>query len=139
MVRSIVLAFGKPSGAPPPGSGSAFRELAGDFSLADQTLRSQDITFASRDFDMTGSAVVRLPSGGVDMQADVVLSRELTAQAGTDLRRYAQENGRVIVPATISGTMAEPRVSINLGAAINRALQNEVKRKLKGWLDRIIK
>ena len=139
MVRAVVLAFGKPSGAPPEGSGSRFTRLEGTFTLADQTLRSQDVSFASRDFDMTGTVVLRLPSGAIDMRANVVLSRELTAQAGTDLRRYAQEDGRVILPATIRGTLAQPTVSLDVAAAVNRALQNEIKRKVKGWLDRLIK
>jgi len=139
MVRAIVLAFGKPSGAPASGSGSRFTKLEGNFALADRTLRVPDISFASRDFDMAGNAVVRLPAGGLDVHANVMLSPELTAQAGTDLRRYAQEDGRVIVPATITGTLAEPGVSLDVAAAINRALQNEMKRRVKGFLDRIIK
>jgi hypothetical protein len=139
MVRAIVLAFGKPSGAPPPGSGSAFSRLGGTFSLADQVLRSEDVVFESRDFDMAGRVTIRLPSGAVEMHANVVLSRELTEQAGTDLRRYAQEDGRVVVPAIITGTIASPSVSIDIAAAVSRALQNEVKRKLKGLFDRIIR
>jgi uncharacterized protein involved in outer membrane biogenesis len=139
MVRSVVLAFGKPSGAPAPGTGSRFTRIESAFTLADQTLRSSDIAFASRDFDMSGSGSVRLPAGALDVHADVVLSRELTAQAGTDLRRYAQEDGRIVVPATITGTLASPRVSLDVAAAANRALQNEVKRKVKGLLDRIIR
>jgi AsmA-like C-terminal region len=139
MVRAIVLAFGKPSGAPAAGSGSRFTNLEGDFALADQALRAPNISFASRDFDMEGTAVVRLPAGAVDVRANVRLSRELTAQAGTDLRRYAEEDGRVVVPATITGTLANPGVAVDVAAAVNRALQNEVKRKLKGFLDRIIR
>jgi AsmA-like C-terminal region len=139
MVRPIVLAFGKPSGGPPAGSGSSFTELAGNFALTDQTLRVPDITFASRDFDMTGNAIVRFPAGALDVHANVMLSRELTAQAGTDLRRYAQEDGRVVVPATITGTVAAPSVFIDVAAAVNRALQNEAKRKIKGFLDKIIR
>jgi uncharacterized protein involved in outer membrane biogenesis len=139
MVRSVVLAFGKPSGAPAPGTGSRFTRIESAFTLADQTLRSSDIAFASRDFDMSGSGSVRLPAGALDVHADVVLSRELTAQAGTDLRRYAQEDGRIVVPATITGTVASPGVSLDVAAAANRALQNEVKRKVKGLLDRIIR
>lgn len=139
MVRSIVLAFGRPSGVPAPGSGSAFTRLAGTFTLDDQTLRSSDLTFASRDFDMAGNTVVTLPSGALTMRADVVLSRELTAQAGTDLRRYAQEDGRVVVPAVITGTLAKPTITIDMGAALNRALQNEIQRRLKGFFNRIIK
>ena len=139
MVRSIVLAFGRPSGVPPAGSGSAFTRLAGTFTLDDQTLRSNDVTFASRDFDMAGTVTVTMPSGTVTMRADVVLSRELTAQAGTDLRRYAQEDGRVVVPAVITGTIANPTITIDMGAALSRAVQNELKRKLGGLFKRIIK
>ena len=139
MVRAIVLAFGKPSSDAPAGGGSRFTRIDSGFVLDDQTLRSQDITFASPDFDMSGSGSVRLPAGAVDMQADVVLSRDLTAQAGVDLRRYAQENGRIVVPATITGTLSAPSVRVNVAAAGARALENEVKRRIKGLLDRMIK
>jgi hypothetical protein len=139
MVRSLVLAFGKPSGAPPAGTGSRFTRIDASFALGDQILTSRDMVFASRDFDMTGGGSVRLPSGALDMRADVVLSRELTSQAGTDFRRYAQEDGRIVVPATITGTVEHPGVSLDVTAAASRALQNEVKRKAKGFLDRIFK
>jgi hypothetical protein len=139
MVRSIVLAFGKPSGVPPAGSGSAFTRMGGAFTLDDQTLRSTGFTFASRDFDMAGEVAIGLPAGTIDMRADVVLSRELAAQAGTDLRRVAQEDGRVVVPARITGTIASPRVTIDPAAALSRAVQNEIRRKLQGLIKRIIR
>jgi hypothetical protein len=139
MVRSVVLAFGRPSGLAAAGAGSAFRRIAGSFSLADQTLRSDDVTFESVDFDMSGRTVVQLPGGAIEMHADVILSRELTAQAGTDLRRYAQEDGQIVVPAVITGTVAAPRVTLDVAAAANRALRNEVKERVRGLLDRIIR
>jgi uncharacterized protein involved in outer membrane biogenesis len=140
MVRSIVLAFGRPAAdVPATDRGSRFTRIDSTFTIADQTMRSQNITFASPDFDMTGGGSVRLPSGAVDMAGNVVLSRELTAQAGVDLRRYAQENGRIVVPATITGTLSDPSVRISVAAAAGRALENEVKRRFKGLLDRIIK
>ena len=135
MVRTIVLAFGKPSGAPPPGSGSAFTNLGGDFAIDDGVLRSENLTFASRDFDMRGRASLRVATGALDALTDVVLSKELTAQAGTDLRRYAQSDGRIIVPAHITGTISEPSVSLDLAAATRRALENELKRRAKSLLD----
>ncbi len=131
MVRTVVLAFGKPNGAPAPGSGSAFTRITGTFALKDQVLRSEDIRFESRDFDMAGTLTVRLPAGALDMRANVVLSRDLTAQAGTDLRRYAQEDGRIVLPATVEGTLASPKVSVDVASILNRALQNEIQRRLK--------
>lgn len=139
LVRTIVLAFGKPSGIPPAGSGSAFSHLGGTFTLAGQVLRSDDFTLTSRDFDLAGRVTLGVPSGVVNLHANVVLSRELTEQAGTDLRRYAQEDGRVVVPVTITGTVAAPSVGVDVAGVLNRAIQNELKRRVKGLFDRIIK
>ena len=139
MVRTIVLGFGKPSSAPAEGTGSRFTRINSTFSLANQTLRSDDIAFASPDFDLTAEGSVQLPAGALDMRANVVLSPQLTAQAGADLRRYAQENGRVVAPATVTGTVEKPRIRLDLASAARRALGNELKRKVKGLLDRFLK
>ena len=63
MVRAIVLAFGKPSGAPPPGSGSAFKRLGGDFAIQNGTVRTNNLAFTSRDFDMAGRASLVVQTG----------------------------------------------------------------------------
>ncbi len=139
MVRRVVLAFGNPSGAGPGGTGTAFETLGGTFALANGGLTSDNLSLASRDVDMQGRGTFRLDSGQVDARADVILSPELTAQSGTDLRRYAQENGRVIVPATVTGRLDDPRVSIDAGAATRRALGNELKRRASSLFDRLFK
>jgi hypothetical protein len=139
MVRTIVLAFGKPTGAPAEGSGSAFSRLGGDFALQNGLLRTDNLTFQSRDFDMNGRATLTVPGGAVSATVDVILSQELTAQAGTDLRRYAQEDGRVIVPARISGTIGDPQVTPDITAAAARALQNEMKRRAKSLFEGLFK
>jgi uncharacterized protein involved in outer membrane biogenesis len=139
MVRPIVLAFGKPSGAPPPGSGSSFSRLGGTFALAGGVLTSEDLAMDARDFDLAGKGSLRLQSGAVSARTDVVLSEELTAQAGTDLRRYAAEGKRVVVPATIAGTLQQPTVSLDIAAATRRALGNELQRRAKSFLDGLFK
>ena len=139
MVRTIVLAFGKPSGAPPEGSGSAFSRVSGTFALANDALTSDNLSLASRDFDMHGRGTLRLDSGAVDARTNVALSEELTAQAGTDLRRFAQEDGRVVVPASVGGTLANPRVSVDVAAAMQRALGNELQRRAKSFLGGLFK
>lgn len=139
MVRTIVLAFGKPSGAPPEGSGSAFSRLGGRFSLARGVLSSDDIAMASRDFDMAGRGTLQLATGAVSARANVVLSEDLTRQAGTDLRRYAQEDGRVVVPAEIGGTLQRPAVSLDLASATKRALENELRRRTRSLIDDLLR
>jgi uncharacterized protein involved in outer membrane biogenesis len=139
MVRTIVLAFGKPSGAPAQGSGSAFSRLASTFTLANGILTTDKLTLASRDFDMETAGTLRPASGEVNAAGTVVLSGELTAQAGTDLRRYAEDNGRVTVPVTIRGPIAKPTVFPDIAAATRRALGNELKRRATSMFDGLFK
>ena len=139
LVRPLVLAFGKPSGEKPGGSGSSFSSLGGNFTLAAATLASENLALEARDFTARGSAALNVESGAVDSRLDVILSQELTAQAGTDLRRYAEQNGRVIVPATIGGTLTHPTVSVDVAAAGTRAIQNELKRKAGSLLNGLFK
>jgi uncharacterized protein involved in outer membrane biogenesis len=139
LVRTIVLAFGKPSGVPPEGSGTAFDRMAGTFALSAGTLRSENLRLSARDFDASGRGTLAIESGAVDARADVILSPELTAQAGTDLRRYAQEDGRVVVPATVGGTLTKPTIFIDVAAAMRRAFTNELKRRATDFLGGLFK
>jgi len=134
-VRTVVLEFGKPSGAPPEGSGSRFSRLGGTFALANRTLTSNDLFLTSRDFDVKGRSRFQLTTGALDARGDVVLSKELTAQSGTDLRRYAQQDGRVIVPTIVGGTITQPQVTVDVAAAATRAFQNELQRRTKTLID----
>ena len=139
LIRTVVLAFGKPSGVAPEGSGTAFEQMAGHFALSRGTLRSEDLRLRARDFDAVGRGNLVLDSGAVEARADVVLSRELTEQAGTDLRRYAQQDGRVVVPATVGGTLTNPNVFIDVAAATRRALGNELKRRAADFIGGLFK
>ena len=139
LVRTVVLAFGKPSGVPPEGSGSAFSRLGGTFALANRTVTSNDLSLTSRDFDVTGRSTLQLSTGALDARGDVVLSKELTAQSGTDLRRYAQQDGRVIVPAIVGGTITQPQVTVDVASAATRAFQNELQRRTKTLIDGLFK
>jgi uncharacterized protein involved in outer membrane biogenesis len=139
IVRPVVLAFGKPSGDAPSGSGSSFSSLTATFALAAATLTTDNLTLQARDFTARGGGVLHLETGAVDSHLNLMLSQELTAQAGTDLRRYASENGRVVVPATIGGTMTHPTVFIDPAAAAKRAAEDELKRKAGSLLNGLIK
>lgn len=139
LVRRVVLAFGKPSGAPPEGSGSAFSTLGGPLTLANGVLSSDKLALDSRDVDVAARGELRLPSGVVEAKGDVLLSKELTAQAGTDLRRYAGENGRVVVPVTVSGELSSPTVFVDVAAAAKRAIDNELKRRTGDLLKGLFK
>ena len=139
VVRPVILAFGKPAGAAPSGSGSSFSSLSGNFTLADATLTTQNLTLEARDFTARGTGSLNVASGAVVSHLDLVLSQELTAQAGTDLRRYAEQNGHVVMPATVGGTITHPTVFVDVAAAGKRAVENEMKRKAGSLLNGLLK
>ena len=65
-----------------------------------------------------------------------MLSEALSSQAGTDLLRYTREGNRVVLPATLGGTLEGPRLSIDAAAALRRGIQNEIGERLKGLFGR---
>jgi hypothetical protein len=139
LVREVVLAFGRPASDAPQSPGERFSRIVSTFNMAGGVLATDDLAFASPDFDMRARGTVSATTGAVNFKADVVLSPELSRQAGRDLVRYAHEGDRVILPATLSGTVASPRVFIDMEQALGRALKNELERRGRSLLDRLLK
>ena len=135
LVRTVVVFFGKPADDAPSPS-DAFETLDLRFSLQNQTFRADALALHSRDVDLVGSGTLATASKALDGRFDISLSEALSAQAGNDLRRYTREGNRVVLPATLGGTLGNPRVNIDSAAALKRGLRNEVEGRLKGLLDR---
>jgi uncharacterized protein involved in outer membrane biogenesis len=139
LVRTIVLAFGKPA-SDSSGGGDRFTSIAATMQLANSVVRFATLNFASPDVDVDGSGTLNLSAGAIDVAGRARLSEALTAQAGRDLVRYTADANRVTVPVTVTGPMTSPRVRVDAGAVLRRAAENEVKSQLKkqteGLLDR---
>jgi hypothetical protein len=136
IVRGVVLAFGKPSGEVPGGAGEAFTRLAASLVVDGQALATNDLTLTSRDLDLTGKGTLSLASQAVDLHTDVMLSRELSAQAGRDLYRAAREGDRIVLPVRITGTVARPTVFVDVASALKRALRNRFEDEVKSLFER---
>lgn len=135
LIRTVVLFFGRP--APDAATATdAFERMDLRFTLADQAFTAQAFALQSSDADIVGSGTLSVGSKAVDGQLDLSLSEALSAQAGTDLRRYTREGNRIVLPAQVGGTLGEPRLRIDAAAAVKRGLRNEVQRRLDGLLDR---
>jgi uncharacterized protein involved in outer membrane biogenesis len=131
LVRTVVLFFGRP--APDTAAASdQFERIDATFSLARQVFRADMFSMHSRDADITGTATLALETGALDGTVDLMLSEELSAQAGTDLARFTREQNRVVLPARLGGTLQQPRITINAVAALRRGIQNEIGERLKG-------
>ena len=135
LVRTVVVFFGKPAADAPPPSDD-FDTLDLQFALQEQVFRADALALHSRDVDLAGSGTLATATQALDGRFDISLSEALSAQAGNDLRRYTREGNRVVLPATVRGTLEAPRVTIDTAAALKRGLRNEVEGRLKGLLDR---
>jgi hypothetical protein len=134
LVRTVILFFGRP--APDAGeSTDRFDRLDARFSVANRVVTAEALSLTSPDADMAGSGTLNLDTDALEGRVDVTLSEALSRQAGTDLYRYTREGNRVVLPAAVGGTLMNPRLTIDVGAAAKRGLRNEVERRLKGILD----
>ena len=134
LVRTVVLFFGRPA----PDSGEStdrFDQVDADFLLSNRVVRAHTFSLRSTDADMAGSGTLNLDTDALEGRVNVTLSEGLSKQAGTDLFRYTREGNRVVLPAAIGGTLAMPRLTIDVAAAAKRGLKNEVERRIKGVLD----
>jgi uncharacterized protein involved in outer membrane biogenesis len=135
LVRTVVLFFGRP--APDAGASSdKFDRLDATFSVANQVVRAEALSLHSQDADLVGNGTLSLDSKALSGRVDMSLSEALTKQAGTDLARYTREGNRIVLPATIGGTLDRPRIAIDAAAAVQRGLKNEIQRRLGGLLDK---
>ena len=136
VVRTVVLFFGRPAADAPPAGGERFDSINATVALADRSLRSDDLTLSSPDFDVFARGTFALPTRALDAGADLVLSERLSAQAGRDLYRFTRAGTRIVLPAVIDGTLAQPRVRIDAGAVVRRGLRNEIERRLQDLFER---
>jgi uncharacterized protein involved in outer membrane biogenesis len=137
VVRTVVLFFGRPASDAPPATGERYESISATFALADRSVRSDDLTLRSPDFDVFARGGLALRTKAIDARAELVLSEALSAQAGRDLYRYTRSGNRIVLPAVIAGTLAQPRVRIDAGAAVRRGLRNEVERRLQDLFERV--
>ena len=135
LVRTVVLFFGRP--APNAAAATdAFSRMDLKFSLARQTFNAEAFSLHSSDADISGTGTLAVPTKALKGRINLMLSEALSAQAGTDLLRYTRDRNRVVLPATLGGTLEGPRLSIDAAAALRRGIQNELGERLKGLFGR---
>lgn len=137
IVRAVIRFLDPQARELPQARGERFERLTATVSLANQIARSEDISMIAGEFDVAARGTLSLPGHVLDLRAELLLSPELSARAGRDLYRYTREGDRIVLPATITGTIEQPRVRIDAEAAVKRGLRNEVERRLKSLFDRL--
>jgi uncharacterized protein involved in outer membrane biogenesis len=135
LVKTIVVATSMRADAKMPAVGGstdeAFSQLGATLAIANGTARTNDLRFQSPDVMLSAAGSLKLDGSAIDLRGDVQLSDALSKQAGRDLVRYTQEQGRVTLPATVTGSAQSPAVRVDMGNLFKRALQNKANEELQ--------
>jgi uncharacterized protein involved in outer membrane biogenesis len=146
LVRTVVLASSGRTGGQPMKSDAPtdepFERLGATLTIANGSAFTEDLRFESEDLLLTAAGVIRLDGSAINLRGDVQLSDELSQQAGRDLVRYTQNQGRVTLPATITGSADKLVVRIDVASVAKRAIANraseEIRKGVKKGLDRLL-
>jgi uncharacterized protein involved in outer membrane biogenesis len=134
LIQAVVLATSMRAAAFSRGGGSRdepFARLGGTMTIANGEGRTDNLQFESKDLTLHASGFVRLDGSVVDLKGRAQLAQALSEQAGTDLVRYTQEQGRVTLPITIGGSAQNPKVRIDLADLAKRAVRNRATEETK--------
>ena len=146
LVRTVVVATSGRSDAPSPSASASsdepFARLGATLTVADGSASTQDLRFESNDLLVAAAGALRLDGSAINLAGQVQLSDKLSQQAGRDLVRYAQEQGRVTLPVTIAGSADNLQVRIDMASVARRAITNrandEVQKGIKKGLGRLL-
>lgn len=147
LVRTVVLATSGRGGyatsaasALAPGTDRAgaerFSRLGATLSLASGVITTKDFALAATDVDLNAAGTIALEQMTARLEGSVRLSEALSKQGGTDLYRYAQQDGRVTLPATVTGPIGNLAVRLDVGAAATRAIRNRAAEETRKAIER---
>lgn len=129
LIQSVVVATsGRADAASPKANGSRdepFSRLGATLNISGGSGSTQDLKFESKDIMLSAAGGLKLDGSALNFQGQVQLSDELSKQAGRDLVRYTQDQGRVTIPATITGSADQPHVAIDVTSMAKRAMTNK--------------
>jgi uncharacterized protein involved in outer membrane biogenesis len=134
LVRTVVVATSMRSdgsGGPGGSRDEPFSRLGATLKIADGALTTDDLRLESENLVMDAAGHVQLTTSTVNLKGKVQLSDALSQQAGRDLVRYTQEGGRATLPATVTGPIAAPHVSIDVADLTKRAIRNAVNDQIE--------
>jgi AsmA protein len=144
LVRTVIVATSGRADAGKSGSGSEkFSKLGATFNIGSGVARTDDMRFESPDVLLAAVGTVRLDGQNVQLSGPLQLSEELSKQAGRDLVRYTQQDGKVTVPVTVDGPVDNLHVGVGLTDLAKRAVTQkateEIKKGVLSGLKKIIK
>jgi hypothetical protein len=118
--EAIAAAQGQPTDEP-------FSELGATLAIANGTASTQDLHFVSRDVRLDAGGALRLDGSALDLKGAVQMSEELSKQANATVARLTSQDGRITLPATVTGVAGKYSIQIDTTGMAKRAVVNEAK------------
>jgi uncharacterized protein involved in outer membrane biogenesis len=140
LVRAVVIATAmRAETGTPSDMGSAdepFSDLGATLTVENGVARTGDLRFESEDLSVTAQGAIGLDGNPITLTGRMQLSEQLTKEGGTDLARYTQEQGRVTLPVTISGSADNLSVRVDVGEMMQRAIRNRATEEAQKAIER---
>jgi AsmA protein len=138
LVRAVVVATSMRAGSN-RGLGGArpnepFSRLGATLAIAKGVARTSDLQFTSPDVLLSAGGTLKLDGSAVDLSGRLQLSQALSKQAGRDLYRYTQQNGRVTLPVSLTGPLDDLQTHVDLSGAVQRAITNKAGEAIRKGL-----
>ncbi len=108
------------------GGQTEFQSIGGSLAARSGVIELPDLALVAGDYGLSGRGRLDLPAGAVDYRLQMRLGESLRAR----LPRQLVEATGGDIPLSITGPMAQPVVSIDLGNLVERALRQQIEQRL---------
>jgi len=106
-----------------------FSELGATLSIFSGTASTPDLHFVAPDLRLDAGGALRLDGSALNLKGVIQLSEDLSRQANSTLVRATGQDGRIQLPATVTGVAGKYSIEIDTAAVAKRALMNEAARQ----------
>ncbi len=112
----------------------AFRRIGATVSLANGRASTENMRFEAEDLTLQANGSAQLDGSAMNLKGRLELSEALSSQVNSKMLRLSQDKGRVVLPATITGSLAAPVVKVDVGDVAKRALKNTATEAAPGLI-----
>ncbi|MEQ1870344.1 MAG: AsmA-like C-terminal region-containing protein [Vicinamibacterales bacterium] len=105
----------------------SFTRIGATVALANGQASTQDMRFDAADLTLQANGTAQLDGSAMNLKGRLELSEALSREINQTMLKLAQDKGRVVLPATITGSLAAPVVRVDTADLAKRALKNTAK------------
>ena len=115
------------------GEDTPLREVSADFTLGKQTINAKKFKLNSTIFSLIGSGTVDF-NQSLNLKSEVIFNAEFSsafAAKAKELKKVLDEEGRLVLPLTIQGTIKKPIVLPDLKKLIRENATKAIEEKIE--------